>query len=131
MKDNYCRTLYYKAWIEDDIFHVVYNIDIVTLPIAKQALETRKQLCCGVDYPMFADIRSLKASDTEASRFMSSAESTQYLRAGALLVNNQFQKVSGNFFIMVNKPPVPAKLFTSEVEAFAWLQQFKNMRSTG
>ena len=131
MKHNYCRTLYYKAWIEDDIFHIVYNINVITLQIAKQALETRKQLCDGIDYPMFADIRSIKATDTEASRFMSSAESTQYLRAGALLVNNQVQKVSGNFFIMVNKPPVPAKLFTSEVDAFAWLQQFKNMRSTG
>ncbi len=131
MKDNYCRTLHYRAWIEDEIFHVVYNSDLFTLQIAKQAVETRKELCGGMEYPMFADIRGIKVTDTEVRRYLASPDSTQYLKAGALLISNQFQRVAGNFFIMVNKPPVPAKLFTSEADAFAWLQQFKNMRSTG
>jgi len=32
--------------------------------------------------------------------------------------------VIGNFFIGINKPPLPTRLFDDEPAAVAWLQQF-------
>jgi len=44
--------------------------------------------------------------------------------ARALLIESLVGQVIANFFISLNKPTVPTRLFTSEVEAVAWLKTF-------
>jgi hypothetical protein len=130
MKKDYYRSLYFKTWIEDEVVHFVYTTDVLTPEIAKQAVSIRLDMYDGLAYPILTDIRAIKSVDTEARRYLADQESNQLITAGALLVNNHFHKVAGNIFVMVNKPTVPAKLFTSEGEALAWLQRYKNIRST-
>lgn len=130
MKDNFCRTLYSRGWIEDGIAYFTYTTEEITLRVAEQVVESRLKLFNGLTYPVVTDGRSVKSIDADAMKYLASSVSTQLVSAGALLVNNQFQKVAGNLFLLINKPAVPAKLFTSEAEALQWLQQFKKIRST-
>ncbi len=47
--------------------------------------------------------------------------------AFALVFSSSIGRVLGNFFIQVDKPQYPTKLFTNEEEAVTWLMQFKSL----
>jgi hypothetical protein len=44
--------------------------------------------------------------------------------AAALLIGSPLTRAIGNFFMGLNKPLIPTRLFTSETEALAWLKGF-------
>jgi hypothetical protein len=43
--------------------------------------------------------------------------------AVALIVDTPLSRVLGNFFLAVNKPLYPTRLFDNEASALAWLQE--------
>ena len=131
MNDKYFLTLQFKVWIEDETIRIRYLTDEITLPIAKQAVECRREVSNGMTYPALADIKALKSVDPAVRKFWASEVSTDLISAGAILISNQFHKVAGNIFIQFNKPKMPTRLFTCETEARAWLQQYKDVRMTG
>lgn len=49
-----------------------------------------------------------------------------YRIADAFLVRSLSVRLIANFFIRVTKPKIPTRLFTSEAEAFKWLESFKD-----
>lgn len=130
MNTDYFISFNLKMWIDDGIFRVNIFSENIDLNIVQTGVRERLKICGGESYPLLSDCRRIKNVDKEARAFLAKPENTVLISAGALLVNNQLQKVLGNFFIQINKPPVPARLFTDESEAIAWLQQFKKMRST-
>jgi hypothetical protein len=44
--------------------------------------------------------------------------------ASVLLLDSAVGKFMGNFFLAINKPPIPIKIFTSGTEAYTWITQF-------
>jgi hypothetical protein len=60
----------------------------------------------------------------EARQYYSGKEAAQTVRAVGLLVTSPLSRLIGNFFMVINKPPVPFRLFTSETEALEWLRGF-------
>lgn len=42
--------------------------------------------------------------------------------AVALIVGTPLSRIMGNFFLSVNKPPYPVRLFDDEASGLAWLQ---------
>jgi hypothetical protein len=131
MNCGYYQSLYFKIWIENGICCFRYNTEALTLPVAKHLVQARIELCEQVTYPVVADIRAIKSVEPSASHFLACEESVQLIAAGAIITANQFHKIAGNFFILFDKPKVPARLFSVESEALAWLQQFKKARMTG
>jgi hypothetical protein len=130
MHTEYFLNLHWKLWIDNGIFHVKAVTDRLDLAIVKSGLDERVRMSAGSSYPMLSDMRKIKHFDKEARAFLAKPESTVLISAGAFLVNNQLQKVLGNFFILIDKPEIPSRLFTDEADALAWLQQFRNIRST-
>jgi hypothetical protein len=43
--------------------------------------------------------------------------------AFAIIIQSPLSRVIGNFFMGLNKPRVPARLFKSEKEAVKWLKE--------
>jgi len=41
----------------------------------------------------------------------------------ALIVDNPYKKMIGNFFMGLNKLPIPTRLFTTEESALLWLEK--------
>ncbi len=130
MDNDYYLSMQMKLWLEDGIFRAQIFTDQVDLCIAQTGVKERVRICAGTAYPILSDGRKVKHFDKEARAYLAKSESTILIRAGAFLVSNQLQKVLGNFFILIDKPEIPTRLFTDEAEALAWLQQFKNIRST-
>jgi len=71
---------------------------------------------------MLADIRAMQSIDRAARAYYSSVQSS--VVALALLVESPVSQVIANFFMGLNKVPVPTRLFTSEAEAVTWLGKF-------
>lgn len=130
MNTDYFLNMHWKMWIEDDVLRGKVFADTLTLNIVETGVSERVRLCRGTAFPVLSDIRRIKHVDKEARAYLAKSESTVFIRAGAFLVSNQLQKLLGNFFILIDKPEIPTRLFTDEAEALAWLQQFKNIRST-
>ena len=61
--------------------------------------------------------------DGDARAYYSSDEAARQTCGVALIVGSAVSRVIGNFFIGLNKPPYPTRLFTDEAEAIAWLQK--------
>jgi hypothetical protein len=100
-------------------------------PAAQQDLaEARRQVAAqramGVSLPrpFLMDIRGARALTREARAFYAGAESAALFVATALLVGSPLSRAIGNFFLGLNKPAQPTRLFTAEAEALAWLRTF-------
>jgi len=63
----------------------------------------------------------MQGIERDARVYYSSRDFAQRTTAVALLVGSPVTRVMANFFISINKPAIPTQLFTSEVEAVAWL----------
>ncbi|MCX6175173.1 MAG: STAS/SEC14 domain-containing protein [Ignavibacteriales bacterium] len=95
-----------------------------TLNKAKEALEAAKKYTGSKKFPLLVDVRQQKSISREARHFYSSKEVTDNVTALAFLVESTTSKVLANFFLGLNKPPYPTKLFTNEDEAIEWLKGF-------
>lgn len=77
-----------------------------------------------VEYPILIRVNGIKFASNKASSFMQK-EGLRGLKAGAFIISNPVEKIILNFLIMIHKPKIPSKMFTSERDALKWLQQFK------
>ncbi len=74
--------------------------------------------------PILVDLNLVKSVCRESRMYYAGTEAEKIFKVAALLVGTQMSRVLGNFFIGLNKPVVPVKLFTSEKEALKWLKGF-------
>jgi len=119
-------TPYIKFWIEDDIVFGEYLPNVqLTLEAVKTSIEARIEFTKGKPHLFLCDLTPVKSATKEARDFSSKDIGIQGITAGALIVNSSVSKIIGNFFLSINKPSAPAKLFTDKAEALKWLQQFK------
>lgn len=79
----------------------------------------------GESYPCLFDITTVKKITAEARNYLAN-EGNELVLASAILINSPITKMIGNFFIAVNKPKNPTRLFTNKEEALKWLEQFKS-----
>ncbi len=117
------RTAYIRLG-EDGIIRAANRILDVTLDDIKQFAEDLVKLSGGKKLLIFNDMRKIRSITREARLFASSAEAVQVVGAVALFIGSPISKVIGNFFLGINKPPYPTRLFTTEAEALSWLKNF-------
>lgn len=128
MRENYIKSDFYEIWSEDGIIFSVYTEDtVLSLEIAQQSVRDRLKVSNKRPMPFYCDLRNVITTDTKARKYMASKEAVEYLTAGAFVIDNEIMKLAGNIFIKIDKPLVPAQLFTDKDKALAWLQQFKYM----
>jgi len=60
----------------------------------------------------------------ESREYLAKKESLPYAIADAYVICSFPQKIVGNFYLKVNKPFRPTKLFTDKNEALKWLKTF-------
>ena len=95
-----------------------------TLADAIENVRAGGQLLGGRPRLVLDDSRHIKSIDREARAYYAGPESTRMVLAAAVLIGSPIQRIIGNFFLKLNQPPFPARLFTSEAEALAWLKSF-------
>ena len=116
-----------KYWVEEDILFGEYkHVDVNSLAIAMECVKDRLLLANGNSYPYLLDARKLRSINKEARDYFASEESEKCMVAGAILVDSSITTIIGNFFLKINKPSIPTRIFTDKEKALDWLRKFLN-----
>lgn len=102
------------------------------LPEARDVGQSHVQLTAPRKGPVIGDMRWIATgADREAREHYVSDESAAHKTAMAMIVGSKLQMLLGNFFMRVNKPPYPTRIFTDEGAAVAWVLQYPEKPSIG
>lgn len=73
-------------------------------------------------FPLLIDSRGIRSMTRDArNQFTTKGRETNTM-AFAIIIDSSLSKVIGNFFLGINKPAVPTRLFDNETEAESWLK---------
>ncbi len=75
------------------------------------------------NFPILVDLRQIKSISKEARDHFSMRGRKPHVTAIAMLVKSPVSRIIGNFFLGLNRPTVPTRLFTSEVDAKTWMKR--------
>jgi hypothetical protein len=75
-------------------------------------------------FPLLIDARNIKSISKEARDFFSIQNRSTNINSFAVIIDSPLSRIIGNFFMGLNKPSVPAKLFNNEQDAIMWLKQY-------
>jgi hypothetical protein len=95
-----------------------------TVEDARDFVSAFAKLANGKARPLLADIREMKSISKEVRNFFANDEQVKMITASALIVGSPVSRLIGNFFLGLNKPNIPVRLFDSEEEAVEWLQGY-------
>ena len=99
-------------------------MEVMDIAVAMQTVNDRLNFFQKKSYPSLFDITEVKQTTKEARDFMAN-EGNDLVLASAMIVTNPMLKMMANFYIMVNRPKNPTKLFTDRESALEWLSQFR------
>lgn len=110
---------------------IASNILLITLvegvTIEKEdVIEVKKhnlKLTKGNDYVIVFDSGHYTSISKDARELMSSTEIEKNRKASAFVIHSLSQKLLGNFYLKVNKPNVPTKLFSDKEKALNWVKE--------
>jgi hypothetical protein len=114
------------TWMGDDGICRTKTKPLAVIDI-KEALEnsiTVNGFYKGKKFPLLVDSRNVKSMSREARSYFSTNGRETKINSFAVLVKSPLSRVIGNFFMGLNKPEVPAKLFDNEDKAIEWLKNF-------
>jgi|ERR1035437_4557278 hypothetical protein len=114
----------FRMWLRPDgIVQLVWAPrTTVLLEDATAALEEMAQLTDGRRSPLLVDMRDTGPLDRPTRAELTRRSDLQ--TAVGLIVGTPLTRMMANFFLSVNKPPFPTRLFDDEESAVAWLQAF-------
>jgi hypothetical protein len=111
---------------EDGILVVRVRRDAVQrVADARENLAGAMAETCGRRRPLLVDISTSQPLDAEARHLYSGHSLEEGFTALALLVEGSpLGVMMGNVYFRVARPGIPARLFTDEASAIAWLKGF-------
>lgn len=109
---------------DENFLRCVFNDQLeVNLEVAKNCVENRIRFSNGLSYPCLIDMKGVRSISKDAREYLAT-EGARNIKAGALIIDSALSKMVGNIFLTINKPAVPTKLFTNELEAKEWLKKY-------
>ncbi|MEO7327151.1 MAG: STAS/SEC14 domain-containing protein [Minicystis sp.] len=118
-----------RIWIDDDeIIHYGRLPGLTTATTkadAEEAMAATWKLTGHRRLPVLADVRTVKSVERAARLHLTGPEAARLNVAVALLVGSPLSRAIGNFFLGLNKPLIPCRMFTGEPEALTWLRTFR------
>ena len=95
---------------------------VVTLEDAQENSVLVNSFFVDEKFPLLIDSRGINSISREARSFFTTNGRETNTMAFAILIDSAVSKVVGNFFLGINKPAVPTKLFRNEKDALHWLR---------
>ncbi len=93
----------------------------------EQAIENGKavtSLFIDKKFPILIDSRGIRSMTREAREQFSLNGRESKTSAFGIIIKSPLSRVLGNFFMGVNKPTVPTRLFDNEDDAIQWLKNY-------
>lgn len=117
---------YAVVTLHDDVLTVVMkpNIDL-GIPEMAELLEFSANFQGYQKRYTIIDTRSNYNSTPEVRDFYAKSEYNKYRLADAFIVNSLAMRLLINFYIKINKPSIPSKMFNTPEAAVAWIDSLK------
>ena len=113
-----CATIHLRP---DGIVECIYKPQHITLQDAQQLVQKISEYI-DAPHPVLADISVVPGIDRAARVYFATSEENLALTKCVAFVTNQLvSRGIGDFFLGLNRPGVPTKLFGSREQAIAWL----------
>ena len=114
---------------KDDIIYCVADKGAEdTIETAKENFKAFKKMLKHDRHLFLCDIRGQKSMTREAREFYSSDEVAEVLIASAQITSSSISRVIANFYLGINKPSIPVRLFDTPEDGLVWL---KNIEAVG
>lgn len=95
----------------------------IELEHAKENTKKVNQLSGDHVYPILVDIRKIRSISKEARDHFAMKGRKPGVVAIAMVVSSPLSRIIGNFFLGLNQPTVPTRLFNDEEAAVAWIKK--------
>ena len=121
------QKLYWDS--ENEIVWGVLFADQKTEEHAKENIDAQERLRDSLKKEktrVLIDMMAVSEITKEARDYFANERTASIQRAVALLTNSPVSRVIGNFFMGLNKPICPTRMFTDPHKAVKWLQTFSN-----
>jgi hypothetical protein len=127
MKESYMEDDYAHYWLEKGIIHEIFKpgLEIITIEIAKQMVESRLKVTNGIYRPLFIDLNNAISIDKKSRQYWANGDATKYVTATGILLDNEIARFWVSTYIKIDKPIVPTRFFTEKENALKWLETFK------
>lgn len=125
MAENVINTRCSKMWLDEKgiVREYFFPKTDFTIQDAKRSVALGLELSEDADFPWLIDMTNMKSITKEAREYFGKVENS-HIKAVGLITNSPVSKVFGNFFLRFNKPSIPVRLFSSEIPAYDWLEDF-------
>jgi len=114
-----------RHWLEDGIVRVVLFTGCEqTLADAQENIRSFEALSAGKRYPTVIDYRPMKSMERAARAYYAGPDTARVVKAAALIVASPVSRIIGTFFLGLNKPLIPTRIFNNEEDALAWVRDY-------
>ena len=103
--------------------------DQATEELARENVDAQETLRDGMQRRktrVLIDMTTVNEISKEARDYFANERTASIQRATALLIGSPVSRVIGNFFMGLNKPISPTRLFTDPQKAIRWLHTFSD-----
>ncbi|MCH7769443.1 MAG: STAS/SEC14 domain-containing protein [Bacteroidetes bacterium] len=121
------QKLYWDS--ENEIVWGELFADIKTEKLAKENIDAQERIRDSMNKEktrVIIDMTAVFEISKEARDYFANERTASIQRATALLIGSAVSRTIGNFFLGLNKPITPTKLFTDPQEAIKWLRTFSD-----
>lgn len=95
------------------------NID---LDEAQRTIATIRELARGARRPVLVDMREATSITREARHYFAGPDPGTVALAAAFIVSSPISRAIANFFMGLNKPAVPSRVFDDVKAGYEWLR---------
>lgn len=118
----------YELRADGVIVQRVISAKTQSLADARENTAAFASLAAGRKHALMVDLRSNFATERGVREHYASAEAVEYCSAIALLIRSAAGRVIGNFFLALQTPSVPTRMFAEEADAVAWVRRIAPVR---
>ena len=98
--------------------------DRISLEMVRYGNDRHRELCPGIKSPVLLSGGKVGNVEYSAQRFASSPTVSEVTSAIAIVTHSFMERHLAKMFLMYHRPPYPARVFSAEPEACAWLRRF-------
>jgi hypothetical protein len=116
---------YYLYLRSDGIMYIrISSEKDESVELVKKMVEKMGEMVNYRQAPMLARHEEFALPGKENRDYWATKEACPYSKADAFIINSVAMKLIANFYLKINKPERPTRMFTNEKEAIRWLKTF-------
>jgi len=96
---------------------------VMNLEDGKESTRVSAEMVNFKPLPLLCDLTNVVKMSQECRKHFAGPEHAATFSKCALIVTNPISRLIGNFFLGLNKPLKPTRLFTSKEEGLKWLKE--------